>query len=495
MGRSVSAWLLAVLVAGACMPTPPQPAPTASPEAWRPSPASPTYWAYERTLLPPRDEKTYENVLLDAKPLSDGGWIVVRDRRPARWLTDPTVYGPLIKNTRGELLRLDAKGNIVAKEHAAEPLGVTRVEVFEDLGVVVALGPPIRNGNIHALRLDTLDGIATDLVFTCVRVRQSCWTYRAAYMGSTALEERDPRTLAVLRTFPRLTMDNVPAPPAIFPDLNAIAWRRPITPDKTAPSGMRIEPLDPSRPIAIPWLDKLRGACGITQLADDRALVAYGPPGCEGEAGWSSELVEVSTGKVLRRITDDGFSGSDLPAGRLILAATGLAIDPRSGEPGPFLVDKVVGLDFDRGVAAIALPNGGAALLRRHNGGARPRDVAVSTVASGRCSDVDFPLIAVGPADTGCKEMPVRLAAGQMFIAVGRNFRSPVDLDVTGVKVDDATREIEIRYDATAVNRGSPPKTGPARVVQLAQPLTGEWLVRLGAGVHLRDASFVVTFR
>lgn len=401
MGRSLSAWLPIALVAAACTSATPAPSPTPTAEALpRPAPPHHTYWAYERTLLAPRDDTTYENVLLDAKPFSDGGWIVVRDRRPYRYLLDPTVYGPLSKNPTGEILRLDANGGIVAKEHAAEPLGVTRVDVFEDLGVVVAQGPQVQNGNLHALRLDSLDGIGTQST-SCIVVEGRCWSYRTnPYFGSTALEERDPQTLAVIRTYPRLTMDWLESAPAIFPRSNLIVWRSPRSLSAAPVSVFRVEPLDASRPIAVPWLDKLRGACGMTQLADDRALVEYGPPECEGEAGWSSDLVEVSSGRVLRHIgADEVVYGNDIVARRLTLWPSGLLIDPRTGDPGPFLARTLAGIDFDRGVGVVNLTSGGADVLRRHGGSARPREIDVGTVASGRCGDVDFPRLVVGPTN------------------------------------------------------------------------------------------------
>src|SRR5437879_1869975 len=102
----------ALLVAGvlftSCIAPGPLARPSPGPDA-SPSP-TPSTWAYDGTLLQPRDADTYENVLLDAKPLSDGGWVVLRAVEPRRYLVDPTSYGPLIKRPYGELLKLDATG-------------------------------------------------------------------------------------------------------------------------------------------------------------------------------------------------------------------------------------------------------------------------------------------------------------------------------------------------------------------------------------------------
>lgn len=475
----------ALLIASACMPAQPQAKPSPQPG---PSSAPPVHsiWAYERTLLPPRDASTYENVLLDAKPLSDGGWLVLRAVGPRRSLVDPTTFGPLIKQPYGELLKLDAFGRIVAREHAAEPLGLTKIDVFEEAGVVVAQGRRVRNGGVHALRLDTLDGIASELT-SCLAIDGRCWsfrTYRA--QGSTALEERDPRTLAVIRTYPQLTMDGLYGRPAIFPSANLIAWQRP-----GPPRGVRAEALDPSRPIAIGWLDRLRRACDVTRVGDDRAWVADGPPDCaygESDAGWSSDLVEVSTGKVLRRLhSDEGVSGNELALGRLVLAPVPLAIDPRSGSPGPFVPDHPVALDFERGVAAVPLTGGGAAVLRRLAATSHPRAAAASSVASGRCRDVDFPSVVVGPAELACTGFTAHLRAGQLLVATGRNYRSPVDFDVTDVIVDAATREVEVAYSATAA-APRPMESGPIRVIELPDMPAGEWLMRIVGGRGLATA-------
>jgi hypothetical protein len=466
-----------------------------------PEPAPPhAIWAYERTLLPAADQTTYENVLLDAKPLSDGGWVVLRAVDPRRYLVDPTSYGPLIKQPYGELLKLDTSGRIVAKEHAAEPLGLTKVDVFEEQGVIVAQGRQVRNGTVHALRLDTLDGIASELT-NCIAIEGRCWSFRTArYQGSTALEERDPRTLGVTRTYPHLTMDGLYGQAAIFPSVNFIAWGKPAWNTPNPQHGVRVEPLDPTRPIAIPWLDQLRGACDVTRVGDDRALVAYGPPDCEYVEGsvFNSDLVEVSTGKLLRRIhSDEGISGNELAAGRLVLAPVPYVIDPRTGNVGPLLQDRPVSVDFDRGLAVIPLSGGGSAVLRRRSEAARSAAVGYSAVAGGRCRDVDFPHVVLGPADFACQGMTAHIEAGQLLIATGRNYRSPVDFEVSRVILDPATKQVEIAYAAASL-ASRPLESGPVRIISLPDVPTGEWLVRVaGAGGSASgpNSTFVVRFR
>jgi hypothetical protein len=488
----------AAAIIAACTGPPADAKPSAQPE---PTPAEIAYtiWRYDRTLLPPRDTSTYENVLLDAKPLSDGGWIVLRAVDPRRYLTDPTVYGPLVKQPYGELLKLDAAGRIVAKEHAAEPLGPTKVDVFEEQGVVVAQGRQVRNGTVHALRLDTLDGIASELT-NCIAIDGRCWSYRTfRSQGPTALEERDPRTLAVVRTYPQLTMDGLQGQPAIFPSLNLIAWQRATSSAPSPRRGVRAEALDPARPIAVPWIDRLRDACDVVRVGDDRAWIQYGPPGCEGDSGWRSDVVEVSSGRIVHHLaTDDYVSGNELAAGRLVTSP--FAIDPRSGAFGPLVPDRAVTLDFDRGLALVPLTGGGSAVLRRRDAVARPTPLSHAPVASGRCRDVDFPRVVLGPADFVCSGMSVHLDPGHLLVATGRNYRAPVDFDVTRATIDPATRQMEIAYSVTSA-APRPQDSGPVRVISLTDVPAGEWLVRLtgssgpaSAAFSGTDSTFVVRF-
>lgn len=438
-------------------------------------------WAFERSVLLPSDPASYRNVILDAAALSDGGWIVLVQDHPRRGLVDPRCYGCGGLFPRwGRLLRLSADGGIVAQEHAAEPLGLQRIHVFEELGVVVGEGMQVRNGTVHALRLDDLDGIASELT-NCVPAGGRCWSYRTSRAaGSTALEERDPRDLHVIHTYPQLTMDGLLRPPAIYPSLNLIAW------DDPGRRSLRVSALDTARPVAIGWLDRLRSACEIARVQGDRALLMFSDAGCDSDTGWRSELVEMSTGKVLLPSPSlASVSGNVLfEQGQIVLEPEGLLIDPRTAvtvpdlSPGP---RGALAVDWDRGAALVPLTNGGAAALGRVQGSSVPSEVSFRVVASGRCADIAFPRLIVGPQRLVCQGMDVLVERGQLAIATGRNYRDPVDLKIVAVRRDDVRREITVSYAATA-HANVPMSDSPVKVVELADLAPGEWLVRLDAG-------------
>lgn len=471
---------LIVALAIACTSTVPPVTPSPSGQSqFAPAPV-PRVWAYEGALLLPPFQATYENVILDAEPLSDGSWLVIRQEQPRRFIVDPTSFGGggLRAEPWGRLLRLDASGRIVAEEHGSEPLGLQRLDVFESLGVVV--GQDVRRtGPVHVLRIDTLGGVVTDAA-NCIAVDQRCWSYRASSSeGSTALEERHPRDLHVIRSYPHLTMDGLLHPPAIFPELNLFAWQRPDG------AGIRAEALDPSRPIPIPWLDHLRSVCDVWRLGPDRMLIHYGPADCRADTGWVTEIVEASTGRVVWQAPRDaGFHFNPLSRhDQVVPGLDDVLIDPRSGQRGPRVTTAqlpfgAVGLDLDQGIAVIALTNGGAAVLRQGERGSAPVSLAFNAVRSGGCADIDFARLVIGPAEFVCDGISVRLEAGQLAIATGRNTRDPADLEIVQVERDDAMREIRLVYRTSAFAR-RPLDKSPMQVIQLADAPEGEWLVRL----------------
>src|SRR5687768_6648587 len=105
------------------------------------APPSREVWAYSGTLLRSGDPSIYENVLDAAVPLRDGGWLVLRQVAPRRAIPPPPgVGGQLIRQSIAMLMRLDAQGREVAREHGSEPFGLRELRVFEDLGLVIGYG-------------------------------------------------------------------------------------------------------------------------------------------------------------------------------------------------------------------------------------------------------------------------------------------------------------------------------------------------------------------
>ena len=482
--------LFAVLLA-ACSASAPAPSPALVPGGLGGIAAGTTTWAYAGTLLLPPDPNSYSNVVLDAKPLSDGGWIVLRGVAPRRSICDPTSYGCFNRRTTGQLLRLDSIGNVVAQEHGTEPFGLLHVSVFESAGVVVAEGQQVRNGTLHAFRLDTLDGIASELT-TCIAVGTSCFSYRIDYQtGRTPLEERDPKDLHVTRTFPQVAMDALYSAPAIFPAANFVAWR----PTTESPPFIHVASLDASRSIAIPWLARLQTACDIWRVGDDRAFVLFGPPACSGDTGWHGELIEVSSGRGVRVFgPDELFSGNTRDA--VVAATTGVVVDPRDGSDGPALPGGPLTIDWVRGVAVAALPDGGAAVFRRQTTPSAARDLSFRTVGSSTCADLDFPrLIRAVAGAIACPALAALAGPSRLLVATGRAAHSPSAFTVDRVVVDPATHIIDVLYTGQE-RRTTITDPSPAAVIELSEPPAGEWLVRLGP--QGRDAygarAFVVRF-
>ncbi len=467
--------LFAVLLA-ACSASAPAPSPALVPGGLGGIAAGTTTWAYAGTLLLPLDPNSYSNVVLDAKPLSDGGWIVLRGVAPRRGICDPLSYGCFIRRTTGQLLKLDASGTVVAQEHGAEPFGLLHVTVFESAGVVVGEGQQVRNGTLHAFHLDALDGIASELT-TCVAVGPSCFSYRVDYQtGRTPLEERDPKDLHVTRTYPQIAMDGLYSAPAIFPASNLLAWR-PTT--ESAPF-IHVAALDASRSIAIPWLARLEAACDVWRVGDDRAFVLFGPPACRGDTGWHWELVEVSSGRAVRVFgPDDTFSGNTRDAA--VLAATGVVVDPRDGTDGPTLPGGPLTIDWVRGVAVVALPDGGAAVFRRQTTPSAARNLSFRTVGSSTCADLDFPRLMRAIAGAiACPALAALAGPSRLLVATGRAAYSPSAFTVERVVVDPATHIIDVLYTGQE-RRTTITDPSPAAVIELSDPPAGEWLVRLGS--------------
>jgi hypothetical protein len=324
-----------------------------------------------------------------------------------------------------------------------------------------------------------------------VAIGGSCFSYRTDYQaGQTTLEERDAATLQLLRTYAPLHG----TPSAIFPSLNLVASSSSVFLRVAGPLDVRA--LDVSRPIGISWLARLQTACDMFRVADDRALTLFGPPSCSGDTGWHGELVEVSTGRIVRALAP----GQTISGGTreyAVLADSGVAVDPRDGSDGLALAGgDPLAVDWDRGIAAAPLSDGGAYVLQRQAGTPAPRVLRFRTVAAASCGEYEFPRVMNAAASSvTCAAVAQQAGATRLLIATGRSAYGPVTFDVTRVIADPVAHTLDVVYRG-AGRRTTINDPSPTKIIELADPPSGEWLVRLvGEDAALSSAkAFVVRF-
>jgi len=415
--------ILALLLtfAFACETT--SPVPSASPDApIRVAPGGGEVWGYTGTLLRPTDPSLYEHVLDAAVPLRDGGWLVLKQLEPNRVVPRPagTFGGPLVRPSIAVLLRLDARGVEVAREHGSEPFGLRALRVFEDLGLVIGYGAQVLNGSIHAFDLATLDGLWTvydrDPV-PCVKVADRCWTYRRSSVptDTSALTERDPRTYRVLRTFSHLGMDGLETAPGIYPAINTVVWLAPYRAGLPR-GGVRVERLELDRPAAA-WASRVQTACWVHLIGATHLFLRFGD--CAPEAAGTWELFELATGRTVRTFRDGEaylMDGGDL------LHAPGGLVDLRDGSPGAALPGPILAFDDARGVAAVRLAGGGAAVYRRGTGRTRPVPVDARDIARLTCAGLEFAQVAPPRDPDGrCPEVNAHAGPRRLLVTRGRD--------------------------------------------------------------------------
>src|SRR5687767_1527387 len=454
------------------------------------APPSREVWAYSGTLLRPGDPSIYENVLDAAVGLRDGGWLVLRQAAPRRAIPRPAgVGGQLITPSIATLVRLDAHGREVAREHGSEPFGLRELRVFEDLGLVIGSGAQVLNGSIHAFDLRTLDGLWTlydrDPV-PCVQVADRCWTYRRSTVptDTTALTERDPRTYRALRTFYHLGMDGLGDAPGIYPAANAVVWNEPGPRQQAGVA--RVERLELYRPPAA-WVARVDTACWAYPVEPSHLYLGLGS--CVGDFPTTAELLDVASGRTVR-----SWPGNEAP---LMDGSTGLLswdeafVDLRDGSRGASIPGRVLAIDADRGVAATRLSNGGAAIYRRLGATSAPMPVAFREIARVTCPGFEFPQVSTArDRDGRCPEATVHAGSRRLLVTRGRT-RGAEELAITAVTADAVTRELTISIDARGDQRVVP-AAGVARIIELPDTIHGEWLVRFDRGSGRLD--FVDTF-
>ena len=278
-------------------------------------------------------------------------------------------------------------------------------------------------------------------------------------------------------------------PPAIFPDRNLITW--PLNGGRS----LQVAALDDASPIAIPWLDQLRKACNLDRLTADRAVVTYGPAGCSGETGWTAQLVEVSTGRIVRDLGSDALIERG-QRGLRVLLPSGASVRPSDGAAGPVFARAPVFIDWEKGVALVGLADGGGAVLRRQLGSPSSQSVPFKVAGSGRCP-IDFPRVQrLAKDDPACPALSGTAGPDRLLIASGRGYFAPTDLIPSRVVVDDGVRTLTIEYEPSP-NAKAVRDSAPARVIELGRSFSGTWLVTLrpvdGAGGS-QENYFAVTF-
>lgn len=431
----------------------------------------------------------YENVLDAAIPLRDGGWLVLRQTDSRRSIPRAGFGGPLVRPPISTLLRLDAAGVEVAREHGSEPFALRELRVFEDLGLVLGYGAQVLNGSIHAFDLATLDGLWTvndrDPV-PCVQVADRCWTYRRSTVptDTSALTERDARTYRVLRTFYHLGMDRLDTAPGIYPAINTVVWNEPGGPAATGRA--RVARLDLDRPSAS-WAARVDGACWAGPVGASHLYLQFGD--CTDLALATFELFDVASGQTVRTWQGSASPFIDGSSGQLSWPEA--LVDLRDGSRGPEIPGAILAFDERRGIAAARLSNGGAAIYRRGMTVPRPVTVDVREIARLTCSGFEFAQVAPPrDSDGRCPAVKVHAGPGRILVTRGR-VRASEELTITAVMADAATRQLTIRVDP----RGDQlvlPAEGVARILELPQSVRGEWLVRLDAGSTRAVNTFVI---
>lgn len=447
-------------------------------------------WTYSGTLLRPSDPTVYENVLDAAIPLRDGGWLVLKQTAPRRSVPTVGFGSGLVRPSVATLLRLDAGGVEVAREHGSEPFGLRDLRVFEDLGLVIGYGPQVLGGSIHGFDITTLDGLWTQYdrdPVACVQVADRCWTYRRSTVptDTSALTERDPRTYRALRTFVHLGMDGLQAPPGIYPAINTVIWNEPARVER--PRGrVRVERLDLDRPPAV-WTSRVETACWVYPLGATHLYLRFGD--CAAETGGIWELFEVAAGRTVR-----SWPESEAPILEVrgqFSSAVGL-VDLRDGSPGPDLPGEILALDDRRGIAAVRLWNGGAAVYRRGTSGSRRASVDSREIARLTCVAFEFAQVATPrDRDGRCPEVATYAGPRRLLITLGR-VRGAEEFSITGITADAVTHEFTIRIGARG-DRTTVPVAGVARVIEVPDTLAGPWLARLDrGGSRFSTQTFVV---
>jgi hypothetical protein len=422
-------------------------------------------WRFAGTLLVPADPNSYANVILDIEPLKDGGWIVVQDLAPNRRLPSSGPSGGPFIPARGRVIRLDSAGAVVARQSDAGSFSPTHIVLFEDAGVVVAEGSGTRG-----LDLRTLDTLwATDA--ECIAVADRCYAYQPFTTSPPGtFEERDPRTFALVRSLPHIKVGQLTTP-MILSDWNLV-----VVPSKSSDHWFDFFSLDPAARITLPWIDRLRGARSIGLLSGYRAIVSY--EGWQNGRFPSSELTDISTGRVIARYED-----------RLPVVATAVAtfltgttvtevLDPYDSSHGLDLPTLPLYVSFEKGIVVVPLGSGGAAVMHREPVRSLEHAVAFTKIAEGVCPAIDFTRVQLADQTADCATLSAAGGARRILVSIGK--LPGIDrFEISGVTADEGTRRLTIRVRVGDPRPKLSSQTAPTQVVELSESLNGRWLVGL----------------
>jgi hypothetical protein len=418
-------------------------------------------WRFAGTLLLPPDPNVYANVLLDAEPLADGGWIVVQDREPVRRLPNRGAFSAIpFRPAHGIVMRLDAGGHVVARQ-SDELYGPTHVIVYERSGVVVAEGSGTRG-----LDLRTLDTLWTGDA-ECVSVDDRCYAYLPVVVPPPGyVDERDVRTFRVVHHYPHIAVGQLRTP-MIMPRQNLVIVGV-FGPDRS----YDFFPLDPTAPISLSWIDTLRTARSITLLSPSRMVVSY--------EGWAngypaSDLVDIDTGHVVAHITDRLPMFATASTTFLQGPLTGQIVDPQDGSVGPVFPTNPLYVSIEKGIVVLPLGNGGAAVFRRVAGTVSSRPIAFTNVADGVCPTIEFTRVQL-VEDTECVSLLGFAGRGRLLVSTGRE-QDRSAFEIASVSVDEEARRLTIRVRVGAVRSDGPPLSAPSKVIELPESIRGDWLV------------------
>lgn len=421
-------------------------------------------WRFTQTLLTPSNPNVNANALLDIEPLAGGGWVVVQDRAPSRRLPSAGfARNGLSNDAGGTVLRLDASGAIAARQ-VDDAFTPTHIVLFERPGVVVAEGFGTRG-----LDLGTLDTLWSSDA-ECVAVGERCYAYRPQVLPPPgALEEREPRTFTVTRPFAHVQIGMLTTP-MVLPDRN-LAIVRSSAPDRS----FDFFALDPSAPIALPWLDQLKRAKSIALLSADRMLVSY--------EGWGlgrfpkSELVDVASGHVIST-----FDWLPVFANRTVTYMQGRTplqvLDQRDASTGPLLPTVPLYVNLESGVIVVPLGNGGAAVLRREAAYGPEYEVPINKIAESSCGAIDFTRVQLADGTADCPSLAGSAGARRILVSIGRE-RDTDRFEITRISVDEAARRLTIGVRVGEARSNGYAQAAPTQVIELPEAIRGTWLVGL----------------
>lgn len=362
-------------------------------------------------------------------------------------------------------MRLDPSGAIVARQQDVQTFAPTHVVLFERSGVVVAEGAGTRG-----LDLQTLDTLWSSDA-ECVAVVDRCYAYYPAVLPPGGpVEEREPRSFTVFRRYPHVQVGQLTTP-MILSDWN-LAIARSLAPDRS----FEFFPLDPTAPITLPWIGRLRQAKSILLLSADRVVVSY--------EGWGngrlpkSELIDIPTGDVVASFDDwlPVFANQSVV---YLQGATPLQVlDPRDAALGPGLPTLPVYVSLEKGIIVVRLGNGGAAVLRREAAYGSEYAVPVTKIAEGFCPSIDFARVQLADGTADCASLAGAAGARRIIVSIGRETDTDT-LEITRISVDEAARRLTLGVRIGEAHSNGAAQRAPTQVIELPAALRGSWLVAL----------------